>query len=364
MYVKFFPGGNESNPYQRLLANALEEKGIHVNTDRIGTFLPILKSWKCLGKPDIVHLHWLLPLISSTSKWKAVLKMFTLTCELLLSRFVGIQIVWTVHNLFNHESQLPKIELLFRRFLGRLCNHMITHCSKAREQAANLYRVKYDDKISVIPHGHYIDYYENRVGKDCAKKRLGFNAKNIVFLFFGQIRPYKGILNLMEAFQMLKSSEARLLIVGGITDSQMKKEIKCLCASDNRIQLVDRFVPNEEVQVYLNAADIVVLPYRKALTSGCALLAMSFGKPVIAPEIGCLPEVLAPANNLLYDPKTNDGLYNAISKALVADLGKIGKQNLEQAKRYSWAKIAKKTYSIYRECCKTQKKFENIYFPS
>ena len=67
-------------------------------------------------------------------------------------------------------------------------------------------------------------------------------------------------------------------------------------------------VPDDRMQVYLRAADAVVLPYRDVLTSGSAILAMTFGQPVIAPAIGCLPESLGSEGTILYDADAPDGL--------------------------------------------------------
>ena len=66
------------------------------------------------------------------------------------------------------------------------------------------------------------------------------------------------------------------------------------------------------MQMYLRAADAVVLPYKDVLTSGSAILAMTFGQPVIAPAIGCLPESLGAEGTILYDPSTPDGLERAL----------------------------------------------------
>jgi beta-1,4-mannosyltransferase len=100
----------------------------------------------------------------------------------------------------------------------------------------------------------------------------------------------------------------------------------------------------------MNAADIVVQPFKKIMTSGSVILAMSFGKPVIAPAIGCMPDILDNEGNFLYEPSDPNGLLKAMQLALEADLIKMGKHNFQLAKQYSWEGIAKGTAEIYRKC--------------
>jgi len=100
----------------------------------------------------------------------------------------------------------------------------------------------------------------------------------------------------------------------------------------------------------MNACDVVVLPFHDILTSGSALLAMSFGKPVIAPRLGCIPEVLDSEGAFLYNYKEREGLLKAIQEASVANLGAMGKHNYDKTKRFDWNVIAQKTHELYQLC--------------
>ena len=111
------------------------------------------------------------------------------------------------------------------------------------------------------------------------------------------------------------------------------------------------FIPAEELQVYLNAADVVVLPYKDILTSGAAVLAMSFGKPVIAPKLGCVAELIEEGvGGFLYDPEDEDGLLNAMRKAITANLRALGEYNLQKARELDWLRAAKATLEVYQRC--------------
>lgn len=98
----------------------------------------------------------------------------------------------------------------------------------------------------------------------------------------------------------------------------------------------------------MNAADIVVLPYRDILTSGCLLLAMSFGKAVIVHDIGCLSDTLDKNGGILYDPLAKNSLFNSMENILKMDVKKMGDYNKKLiAARNSWDLIARKTKEVY-----------------
>jgi beta-1,4-mannosyltransferase len=99
--------------------------------------------------------------------------------------------------------------------------------------------------------------------------------------------------------------------------------------------------------VFLRAADAVVLPYRDVLTSGSAILAMTFGLPVVAPRIGCLPEALDGCS-ILYDPDRPPGLRAALDEALRADLRALGARAAAVAASLDWGMVGARTAAIYR----------------
>jgi len=92
------------------------------------------------------------------------------------------------------------------------------------------------------------------------------------------------------------------------------------------------------------------LPFQKVLTSSTVMLALSFGKPVIAPRLGCIPYVLEGTDNLLYDPTAESGLLHAMQQALQMDLEQVGRGNLQRAAQFDWDTIAQKTRNVYERC--------------
>ncbi|MFX1495693.1 MAG: glycosyltransferase [Promethearchaeota archaeon] len=190
--------------------------------------------------------------------------------------------------------------------------------------------------------------YENQVTRKKARGRLALSDREIVFLYFGTIRPNKGVLRLTDTFRKFQSRRVRLLIVGEPASEAIRSKIMRCCKSDSRIRAFLQFVPAKDVQLYLNAADVVVLPFQDILTSGSALLAMSFGKPVIAPRMGCIPEVLDSRGAFLYDHNEKEGILKAIHQVFSANLAAMGEYNYCKAKLFDWNMIAQKTCALYQ----------------
>jgi len=283
---------------------------------------------------------------------KGLIKGLRFVGEVLTLKLLGIRIVWTVHNLFEHERRNPQVELFFSRILVRLYDGLIVHCAFARDAIIQAYHLPecLGDRVHVIPHGHYIDSYDNQVTREQARDKLCLGERELVFLYFGLIRPYKGVFQLIEKFRTLEDPRVYLLIVGKPANDAITVELVQSCKEDSRISTYLRFIPDDEVQLYMNAADVMVLPYRDVLTSGAVILAMSFGKPVIAPRIGCIPDVLDDRGSFLYDPSDEKGLLKAMRLARDTNLAEMGKHSFDLAKQLRWDEIARRTYKLYQEC--------------
>ena len=186
-----------------------------------------------------------------------------------------------------------------------------------------------------------------------ARSRLSLPQEVLTFLFVGLIRPYKGVLELIESFQNINFANAKLVIAGKANDQQLVAYIRKKIEGDSNIQLEHRYIPDDEMQKYLAAADFVVFPYRDILTSGGIITGMTFGKAIIAPSIGCIPEVLTSSGGVLYDPDDQEGLSNAMKRAADISMAKIqemGKYNFGVAKQMDWQGIAASTFRVYEDC--------------
>ena len=147
-----------------------------------------------------------------------------------------------------------------------------------------------DRPNSVVPHGHYVGVYPNQETRETARQRLDLPADATVLLHFGLMRPYKNVPHLIRTFRATPVRGRILLVVGRVFDTVVEREIRAAAdgAADVRLDL--RWVPPEEVQVFFAASDLVVLPYRRILNSGAVMLALTFARPVLAPDLGSMRE--------------------------------------------------------------------------
>jgi len=240
----------------------------------------------------------------------------------------------------------------FSSILAHFVDTIIAHCQTSKREICKIYKIRNKKKIVVIPHGNFMNIYDNSLSRDQARRRLNISSEDFTFLFLGNIRCYKGVLELIESFQKIKEKNSKLIIAGRLEDKELSDLIGLKIKRGNNIQLIPSFISDDEIQMYMNAADIMVLPYREILTSGAAILGMSFGKAIIAPMIGCLQDVLDNIGSFLYDPTEKDGLLNALRKAMNSrgKVREMGHHNLKLAKQLSWRDIALTTYKVYKRC--------------
>ncbi|WP_226479949.1 glycosyltransferase [Natrinema amylolyticum] len=339
----------ENNPYHHELGDALEQRGVSV---QFSTGYPrdIVRTVFENGIPDVLHLHWISWFLISDNRLLSVIKATVFIAAVICAKLLGIRIVWTVHNFLEHERRDPRLERFFKRHLVRyLFDDVIVHCESAKDQLVTVYDLPHSvtSKLTTVPHGNYVDAYENRISGEGATENLGLPESATVIVFFGSIKPYKRVPELIETFSHIDEENVRLLIAGNPMNDDVARSVGAVARRDDRVETALEFVPVEEVQVYMNAADVVVLPFEDILSSGSVLLAMSFGNPIVAPRDGCLPEILADQHELLYDSDDESGLEDALERVLSTDLDELGRRNYERALTFDWDTIADRTYSVY-----------------
>ena len=325
--IAAFPRRVEANPYCELLYDHVERLGVDVVEGRSGVRWLLAHR----GRVRVLHFHW--PERHFDRRRPGSALGFAL--RLLLARALGYRLVWTVHNLAPHDGTNAG-DRLVRAVLGRTAT-LVVHCETAR---ALLGRA--GSRAIVIPHGNYVGRYPNGVTPGAARARLGLEPEARVLLAFGQLRPYKGLDALVAAFATVAAPTARLVIAG-----QPLGDAALPAGGDARVRIFARHVPDAEVQLFLNAADVVVLPYRSILTSGSAMLALSFGRGIVAPRAGCLAELERSGAALLYDPSDPDGLASALRRALAVDPTALGERARRRAHAVRWETIARRHVAAY-----------------
>jgi glycosyltransferase involved in cell wall biosynthesis len=300
----------------------------------------------------VVHIHWFDPYLFSNSLLKTLFKTIGTLVELLVLRLMNVSIVWTCHNVKAHDTPHPRIEFLFKRvFIGTcLCEHMFVHCEKVKNELLTTYGLDEAAKsrMTAIPHGHYIDNHENTVEKPTAQRELSVEDAENVFLFFGLIRPYKNVVSLIEAFKRVATPDERLVIAGNPSDEAIGHRVREAVGDDDRILTRLQFIPSDRIQVYMNAADAVVLPLENITMSGSTILGMSFERALIVPRIGCIPEIIGDDGAVMYDPDDPDGLADALTAAGERPLYSMGAYNGRLARKKDWSEAAARIVEQYR----------------
>lgn len=338
---------HKCNPYAGLLAQALEPLDISLT---LGDYA-LEKSWLETHRKDfeVLHLHWLHYFYRRDTLEQSVADYEKFAENLTYAKKVlGYKIVWTLHNVYPHERPFPQLDHCARLLVCDLADAVLCHCNYAKNIAAKLFHRT--ENVQVIPHGNFIDAFPNDMTRQDAREHLGINESQFVYLFFGNARAYKGIEHLVSAFLSHAGEDAVLLLMmRKAFDVAYADEVEALAKKDARIKVfTSEFFPESDFQIYINASDVAVFPFAEVLTSGSAVTALSFGRPVIMPRLGCLPELINEDMGVIYDVKENDGLGKALASARNLNIDVAQKAAMERALELNWKGIASQLAQVYR----------------
>jgi beta-1,4-mannosyltransferase len=334
-YIPWYP----TNPYQIRLRDELAAMGVRVHSGVLS-----LRTLRALVRgrgPAIAHIHW--PhgtYMDQYARYPFVI------FHLLLYRLIRNNVIWTVHELEFYETRYPLLDRFMVRFLMVICRQLIVHS----DYSAKLVRERYCFKREIVTlrHPSFIECYPNDIAPVDARARLGLATTTTAYLFLGHIKPYKGVESLIETFKRIDARDTALMIVGQPFDAETAARIRSMAADDPRIRLVLTYVPDEDLQIYMQASDVVVFPFRQMHTSGSVLLAMSFGKPVVAPALAAIPEYVDDRCAVLFDPTDTDGLRKSLVRVSSLDLRRMGKAAFDRAVQSGWKEFANQHAAVYQ----------------
>lgn len=313
MRVLAFPASGMA--YVDAFYRAVEELGVEV-VDGIFAGRWILAEAR---HGDIAHFHW--PSFSYLRNGPALrlyLSFLRFCTLLIVLRLRGVRICWTAHNLMPHDAaRWSWLDTATRRILILLSERIAVHGSTA----AALLREKFpfpDNKQILIPLGHFADHYPVTADRATARERLSLPRDAKVVLLLGLCKPYKNVDGLIRTYRAA-GLEALLLIAGSFPDPKFEAYCRELAGNSENIRIHGGFIDDSDMQYYLRAADVFVIPYREILTSGSAVLAASFGLPVVSIDKGFLRDYIKPTMGILYPPDSSDGLLTALRAALSRD---------------------------------------------
>jgi beta-1,4-mannosyltransferase len=289
---------------------------------------------------DYVHIHWPSFFYRVPERRKCLRGFAKFLFLLAVVRWRGARLVWTIHNIYPHDRcVIPLLDILARRLLVKLSTLVFIHCSCAEADVLREFPAL-RGRIVQIQHGHWMGYYPNTIACSAARSQLGLTENQFVFLFLGSCRPYKNLEALINAFEQLPGKPV-LLVAGKFEDAAYEAAVRAaINRSPSRIILRSGFVPDEDMQLFLRACNVVVAPYKEVLTSGSAILALSFGRPVIAPAIGCLKELIVDGCGFLYDSSQQPGdLLDAMRASMAATFDET--HIMAEASKLDWRESAR-----------------------
>ncbi|RKT60442.1 glycosyltransferase involved in cell wall biosynthesis [Azonexus fungiphilus] len=269
----------------------------------------------------------------------------------IFSRFFFSNIVVTIHDV---ESFANKQSLLLDKVFYRIVDKVVVHNRVCRNEI--LERVpEVLNRLSVIPHGNYLDSDFSSIPRELAVAELGGDPSKKMVLFFGQIKKVKGLDVLIHAVSHLKSrrDDFSIVVAGKVwkDDFSIYQDLIDKLDVSDFFKLDIRYIPDEELAVFYSAAYCIVLPYKKIYQSGVLLMAMSFGVPVIVSSLPGMLEVVDDGKNGFVFESGNalslaDKIDYALSNTAVVDEVKGSALNLMRL-NYSWEVVAKDTAVLY-----------------
>lgn len=254
-------------------------------------------------KPDAVIFVWWMPFFGPALGYIA---------RKIHNSMKNTRIIFLVENYISHENRW--FDRFFTKKTLKYADFFISESTYITEQILIDFPEKkvYQTTLSV-----YDCYDQKRFTRETAKKELHIATENVV-LFFGMIRPYKGLDKLLETFVAMNNSNTTLLIVGESYEN-FEKYQRLIDEYNirNSVVVINKFIDNEDVELYFKAADVVVLPYYSGTQSGILMLAYGFGIPVVATNVGGVAELVVANKTGIIVPDNNvNNLKPAIEKIL------------------------------------------------
>jgi glycosyltransferase involved in cell wall biosynthesis len=289
------------------------------------TWARVYSDWAA-WRPQVVVIQWWVTFLAPMTAW--------LTSR---ARQLDAEGVLICHNVLPHEPRLwdPALVTLALGSAGRLIVHSASEQARARQLLTKL-------PVIVIPLPSYGGLSSEAWTRERA--RATFGGQGHLILFFGLVRPYKGLLDLLEALPSVRAEcrDVTLWVVGEIwgSDKEYRQKVERLGLRDC-VHFVDRYVSNDEAAMYFAAADLVALPYRHATGSAVLQLALGSGVPVVATRTGGMAESVSDGETgFLVEPGDVAGLSLAIRRFFRENCGPAFRQAIAgRAECFDWDRM-------------------------
>ena len=338
--------------FRHLRRNNRRDAGYVEKILRVLSYYGRLIRYAATAKPKVFHILW-------NNKFEH----FDRTLLMLYYRLLGKRIVLTAHNVNAgvRDATDTWLNRLTLRIQYRLSDHIFVHTEQMRKELVAEFGVP-RASVNVIRFGINNAVPRTTLTSDQARQRLGIGKGEKAILFFGNIAAYKGLEYLIAAFEWIVADGGnyRLIVAGRAkrasdpyaADIRERLERKIV---RERTVIRMEFIPDEELELYLKAADVAVLPYTRVFQSGVLFLAYSFGLPVIASDVGSLREdVVEGETGFICKPEDPLDLAKTIERYFTSSLYRDLESHRGQIRQYiqerhSWDAVCEKTRIVYAE---------------
>lgn len=325
------------------------EAGALQKVIRVMAYYWRLLAYAATARPKIFHILW-------HNKFDFLDR----TLVMGFYKLLGKRLIFTAHNV--NAGKRDGCDTVWNRISlksqYRLSDQIFVHTEMMKLELQKEFRVP-ASKVTVIPFGINNTLPNTNLTKSEARARLGLGPEDKTVLFFGNIAPYKGLEYLTAAFTKLVGRDRgyRLVIAGrpkgcedywaGIRDGMERAGVR-----DCVVEKIE-FIPDEEVEVYFKAADLLVLPYTLIFQSGVLFLGYSYGLPVLVADVGSLKEeIVVGRTGLVCRAKDSEALAQSIETYFGSDLYRELEQRRPEIRafaneRYSWTRVGEITKAVY-----------------
>jgi len=267
-------------------------------------------------------------------------------------RLLAGRYLYTVHNILPHSRGQSRFYRWIYRRIYQVPHMLLVHTRLARQQLIVEFGVL-EHKIQLTSIGLNEEMPITGMTAAEARDRLGFGEEERCILFFGKIEEYKGLDLLLAAFDRLALAEARLVIAGAFRNSTYRTGILEQLQQMRRrkdVHLHERFIPNEEAEIFFKVCNVICLPYRSIYQSGLLFLGPRFGIPIVTTDVGSLREFVGEGFGIVTQTNDAAGIADALG-ILLGEPDQFPRAEIaNRAQKYKWTNICRELVPLYAGC--------------
>ena len=257
-----------------------------------------------------------------------------------------IKLISLCDNIIPHEK-IPLSNYLINFLFNKLDGHIVQSSQIEKELKQIVDSPIYKKSFHPI-----YNTFKEKINKKEARAKLKIRSENII-LYFGIIRDYKGLDVLIKSLDLLKHKNNYHLIIAGECYGNIAKYKKLISSLGlkNSITWFNRYIPDDQVNIYFSASDVVVLPYKSASQSGIAQISYNYNIPIIVSDLEGLSEIVENGKSGFVFESEN---HIDLAKILDDNLGTSNFDNMQKfissyKKIFSWEKFVESIEMLYKE---------------